>query len=77
MPISRHMLGQLVYPLGEHSYLDLGRAGVLFTEPKFAYDFALCLLVQVNPLSPIYFSQHQLYCKLTDYSISASRCKSA
>jgi hypothetical protein len=63
MPISRHMLGQLVYPLGEHGYLDLGRAGVLFTAPEFAYEFALFLLVQLNPLSPRYFSQYQLYCK--------------
>jgi hypothetical protein len=47
MPISHHVLGQLVYPLGEHGYLHLSRASVLFAKPKFAYGFALFSFVQI------------------------------
>lgn len=52
MPISHRVLGQLVYPFGEHGYLDLGRAGVLFTEPGFACVCVLFPLVQFSPLYP-------------------------
>lgn len=58
MPVGRHVLGQLVYPLGEHGYLHLGRAGVLFIKPEFTYEFALFLFVQTCPLSLTYFSQY-------------------
>jgi hypothetical protein len=52
MPISRHMLGQLVYPFGEQSYLNLSRASVPFMRLKFAYNFCLLLFIQVISLYP-------------------------
>jgi hypothetical protein len=52
MPISRHMLGQSVYPFGEQSYLNLSRASVLFMRLKFAYNFCLLPFVQVISLYP-------------------------
>ena len=55
MPVSHHMLGQLVYPFGEQGYLNLGRAGIFFLEPEFAYDFALFLFVQIIFLYPWLF----------------------
>jgi hypothetical protein len=50
MPISRHMLGQSVYPFGEQGYLNLSRAGVPFMKLEFAYDFCLLLFVQIISL---------------------------
>jgi len=52
MPISRHMLGQLVYPFGEQGYLNLSRAGIPFMRLKFVYDFCLLLFVQILSLYP-------------------------
>ncbi len=54
MPISLHMRRQLVYPFGEQGYLNFSRAGILFTEPKFSYDFCLFLFIQViTPILPV------------------------
>jgi hypothetical protein len=78
MPISRHMLCQLVYPFCEQGYLNLGRAGVFFTAAKFAYELGLLLFVQIISLHPLVILANINYTiKLTDYSISASRCKLA
>jgi hypothetical protein len=53
MLISHHVLGQLVYPLCQQGDLNLSRAGVFFTEPKFAYGAAFLLFIQIIPLSPV------------------------
>jgi hypothetical protein len=48
MPISRHVPGQLVYPLGKHRYLNLNGTGITFTKLKLIYDFCLFNLIQTT-----------------------------
>jgi hypothetical protein len=47
--VLRHMIGQLLYPIGKQSYLHLGRTGVAFLAPVFADYLSLLLLVQTTP----------------------------
>jgi hypothetical protein len=77
MPVSHHVLGQLLYPFGEQGYLNLSRAGILFLEPKFAYNFGLFLFVQIIFLyfQVILANIGYNYKLTTDYNTSVSDCK--
>jgi len=48
VPISRHVSGQLVYPLCKHRYLNLDGTGITVTELKLIYDFCLFSLIQTT-----------------------------
>jgi hypothetical protein len=46
MPVSRHVAGQLVYPLRKQCHLNLSGTGVTLINLKLTYDFFLFHFVQ-------------------------------
>jgi len=46
MPVSRHVPGQLVYPLCKYRYLNLNGTGITFMELKLIYDLCFFNLIQ-------------------------------
>jgi hypothetical protein len=47
--VRRHMVGQLLYPIGKQGYLHLGRTGISILVLVIADDLSLLLLVQTTP----------------------------
>jgi hypothetical protein len=46
MAVPRHMIGQLLYPLGKNGHLDFGGTGVLIVQTVVTHDSLLGFFIQ-------------------------------